>query len=89
MELQLNYGEHILFGLTMTSLTGRSNRNYTVDETLEIADLVHDLCGHDFYETEECPDFQIMINPEDTYTIFCEWFDENETYFEEYFSVSN
>ena len=70
----------------MTSLTARSNRNYTVDETIEIAKLVNELTCLEYYndDPQQCPDVQIMTNPEKAFTIFVEWIEENETYFSQY-----
>lgn len=86
MNLKLTYGQHVLFGFTMTSLTARSNRNYTVDETIEIAELVYELTDLNHYNDDplQCPDIQIMTNPEKSFTIFEHWIEENETYFSEY-----
>lgn len=91
MELQLNYGQHILFGFTMTSLTARSHRDYTVDETIEIAELVNELTCLEYYndDPQQCPDVRIMTHPQDAFQIFCDWYDENETYFEEFLVESN
>lgn len=84
--LTLNSGQHTLFGFLMTSLQVRSGRTYTIEETIEISELVKELTSTEYYDNVfDTPDVQAMNHPEIAYEIFQEWFDENETYFEDFF----
>lgn len=85
--LTLNSGQHTLFGFLMTSLQGRSGRTYTIDQTIEIAQLVKELTSIEYYDIVfGTPDVRVMTVPHKAYQIFEEWFDENETYFEVFVS---
>lgn len=88
--LTMNYGQHVLFGFLTTSLHGNREYELMLDELSELAALVIDLTSAEYYEGEnlDAPDVQIMIRPQDAFDIFSEWYDENETYFEEYLEVS-
>jgi len=79
----LNYGQMILFGYICTSLSGRTNSELPLSTLTEIIDLILEITNMDNYNSDpmECPDVQIMTNPQNSYEIFCEFFDENENYF--------
>lgn len=79
----LNYGQMILFGYICTSLSGRTNSELPLSTLTEIIDLIIELTDMEHYEGDphQCPDVQIMTNPQKSYEIFCEFFDENEDYF--------
>ena len=81
----LNYGQHILFGFLSTSMQSQKGSELTPFELSHIASLVEELTSLEYYEGEavDAPDVQIMISPQDAFKIFCEWYDENVTYFQE------
>jgi hypothetical protein len=79
---KLNYGQIILYGYICTSLEGQRNTELPMSILMEIIDLVIELTDEDNYEDiSDCPDFQIMTNPQDSFNIFCDFWDENENYF--------
>lgn len=82
MKNRKNFGFVILFGFTATSLEGQKKSPLT-DEELEIIhstieELLHPMNYND--DILQCPDTQIMVNPERAFEIFCDFYDENETY---------
>jgi hypothetical protein len=93
-NLSLNSGQYVLYGFLLTSIQGQRDSSYnnllTVDDTIKLVKLVIELTGDEFYvDTIDCPDVRIMIHPQDAFQIFCDWYDENETYFEEFLVESN
>jgi hypothetical protein len=83
--LSLNTGQHIMFGFLCNSIIGQEmydvTYNLSLNQISNIIDLVVKLTDESLYEnTEECPDYKIMVNPENAFNIFCDWYDENETY---------
>lgn len=88
--LTLNSGQHILFGYLLTSIEGRINGDLSLDSTIQLAELVIELTDQDKYLSPlGCPDVQIMVNPQNSFEIFCDWYDENETYFQEFLVERN
>lgn len=88
--LSLNSGQHILFGFVLTSLQGKTNRIFTLEANIKVAELVKELTDVELYgDVLDCPDVTIMTEPQNAYKIFDEWFEENEIYFEHFFLVSN
>jgi len=82
----LNYGQHILFGFISTSIHAQRGESLTVEELVDIAIIVEyltDLELYNYIETD-CPDIQIMMNPAEAFNIFCEWYEENKNYFEDF-----
>lgn len=86
----LNSGQHILFGFLLTSLQGQANRNFNVEETIKVAELVVELTNVKLYiHSDYCPDVMIMIDPENAYDIFYDWYEENESYLGDFFVIPN
>jgi hypothetical protein len=80
----LNYGQIILYGYLCTSMESRLPAFQPLSQTTlsEIIDLIIELTDEDNYTYHtECPDVQIMMNPEKSFEIFCDFWDENEEYF--------
>jgi hypothetical protein len=79
---ELNYGQIILYGYICTSLEGRLESELPLSTLSEIIEAVIELTDVDLYENiEDCPDHQIMVNPSESFNIFCDFWDENENYF--------
>ncbi len=90
-QLSLNSGQYVLYGFLLTSIIARRDAHnmLTRDESIELAQLVVDLTDLELYgDTTDCPDVMVMVNPEDAFGIFCEWYDENQTHFQEYLDES-
>jgi hypothetical protein len=79
----LNYGQMILFGYICTSMEGRTGNELSLSTLNQIIDLVLELTDEEHYNDEptECPDVQIMTNPQKSFEIFCDFWDENQNYF--------
>lgn len=86
----MNYGQHILYGYLCSSIHGQRKNELTMNELSEIESLVIELTSLELYDGKplDTPDVQTMIRPQDSFDIFCEWYDENQTYFEDYLAVS-
>ena len=82
--IDLNYGQHLLYSYLCISIHGRRNKDITLEESTELIELVIDLTREELYEGEHTPDVQIMIQPDKSFEIFCDFWDENETYFVEF-----
>ena len=79
---RMNYGQHMLFSYLCISIEGRTEITITNQALQELIDLVIELTNEEHYDSiEECPDHMIMVNPQDSYKIFCDFWDENEGYF--------
>jgi hypothetical protein len=76
-----NYGQVILYAYLCTSIEGRTGKSLSASTLSKIINLVIELTDEEHYNDEptECPDVQIMTNPENSFKIFCDWYDENET----------
>ena len=83
---KLNYGQHMLFSYLCISIAGRTDTVLTSEVLQELINQVIELTHEEHYDykIEDCPDFKIMTNPENSYDIFCDFWDENEVYFVEY-----
>jgi len=80
--LSLNFGQHILYGYICTAIQGEQEMELTFPNLENIITQVIEITHHSNYErVEECPDVQIMIHPENSYKIFCDFWDENQEYF--------
>jgi hypothetical protein len=79
----LNYGQIILYGYLCTSIEGRTGTDLSISTLSKIIDLVIELTYMEHYNNEatECPDIQIMTNPEKSFEIFCDFWEENQNYF--------
>lgn len=79
----LNYGQIILYGYLCTSIEGRKGSELSLSTLSQIIDLVLELTDLDNYDNDplQCPDVQIMTKPQNSFDIFCEFWDENENYF--------
>jgi hypothetical protein len=83
--LKMNYGQHMLFSYLCISISGRTKTVLTHEVLNELINQVIELTDQEHYDSiEECPDHMIMVNPENSYEIFCDFWDENEVYFAEY-----
>ena len=77
--LSLNYGQIIMYGYLTTSISAQKNCDLSFDELETIIDLIVETTDPEFYDDElECPDVKIMMYPEQSFQIFCDWYDENE-----------
>ena len=83
--IDLNYGQHLLYSYLCISIHGRRNSDITLEESAEIISQVIELTHPDHYDGEDTPDVKIMIQPEKSFEIFCDFWDENETYFADLF----
>ena len=79
----LNYGQIILYGYLCTSIEGSTGTDLPISTLSKIIDLVLELTNVEHYNGEpmECPDVQIMTNPEKSFEIFCDFWEENQNYF--------
>jgi hypothetical protein len=79
----LNYGQIILYGYLCTSIEGSKGTDLSLSTLSKIIDLVLELTDEEHYNDEptECPDVQIMTNPEKSFDIFCDFWEENQNYF--------
>jgi hypothetical protein len=79
----LNYGQIIIYGFLCTSLEGQAGQRLSKSILDEILDLTIELTHLSNYNNNpsECPDVQIMTNPQKSFDIFCDFYDENENYF--------
>jgi hypothetical protein len=84
--LKMNYGQHMLFSYLCISIAAMKEESVLTYEVLdELIKQVIELTDVEHYDSiEECPDHMIMVNPQDSYGIFCDFWDENEVYFVEY-----
>jgi hypothetical protein len=80
---KLNYGQHMLFSYLCISTSGRIDAVLTTEQLESIIESVLELTDEKYYDykIEDCPDYLIMTNPQESYNIFCDWYDENEEYF--------
>jgi hypothetical protein len=80
---KLNYGQHMLFSYLCISTSGRIDTQITKEQLDRIIESVLELTDEKHYDNkfEDCPDYLIMVNPQESYQIFCDWYDENEEYF--------
>lgn len=82
--MKFNYGQHMLFSYLCISIEGRKGSELDKDDLNGIIKLIRELTKIEHYGTiEDCPDYLIMVQPEKSYEIFCDFWDENQTYFEE------
>jgi hypothetical protein len=73
------YGQYILFGFLSTSLEGQLDKPLSQMQLHDIMNLVVELTSVDLYGSpDECPDVRIMVEPQNAFNIFCDWYDENE-----------
>lgn len=81
--LSLNYGQHILFGYLCSTIEGQTKMSLGKETLNKILTGIMELTAMDKYDFnhEQCPDVMIMMNPEISYEIFCDWYDENQEYF--------
>lgn len=78
----LNFGQHILYGYICTAIQGEREADLTFPELENLLIQVIEITHHSNYEgIEECPDVEIMMYPENSYKIFCDFWDENQEYF--------
>jgi hypothetical protein len=79
----LNYGQIVLYGFLCTSIESQSGHELSMTTLSEIIDLILELTDLENYDNDplQCPDVQIMTNPEKSFEIFCDFYDENENYF--------
>lgn len=79
----LNYGQIILYGYLSTSIEGSKGTELPVSILSKIIDLVIELTDQEHYNNDplQCPDVQIMTNPQKSFDIFCDFWDENQNYF--------
>jgi hypothetical protein len=81
--LILNYGQHMLYSYLCISLTGQGYE-LTRNQLSNLLDLIIELTHISNYETHlQCPDYMIMVNPENSFQIFCDFWEENRIYFVE------
>lgn len=80
---KLNYGQIVLYGYLCTSIESQAGYELSLSTLSEIVDLILDLTNLENYNNEplNCPDVQIMTNPQKSFEIFCDFYDENENYF--------
>ena len=79
----LNYGQHLLFSYLCISLTGQGFE-LTRGQLSNLIDLIIELTDSKNYDSvEQCPDYMIMVRPENSFNIFCDFWDENRIYFVE------
>jgi len=79
----LNYGQIILYGYLCISIEGSTGTELSTSTLSKIIELVIELTDLEHYNDEptECPDVQIMTNPEKSFDIFCDFWEENQNYF--------
>jgi hypothetical protein len=79
----MNYGQKILFDFMCISLEGRQNSELTNDQLVVLIEGIEEYTHLAYYndEIEQCPDYLIMVAPQNAYQLFCDFFDENEEYF--------
>lgn len=82
--LSLNAGQHMLFSYLCISIQGIRGYSLDQEDLVEILNQVIELTKLEYYEDiTDCPDYQMMVNPDHSYEIFCDFWEENETYFSE------
>lgn len=79
--LSLNYGQIILYGYLTNSIYAQRGFDLTLEDISKIIDIIVETTNPEFYEDDvfECPDTEIMMYPQKSFQIFCDWYDENET----------
>lgn len=82
----MNYGQKILFDFMCLSISGRKQSDLTLFELEALQEVVEDLTHPGYYndDDESCPDYLIMVNPRNAFEIFCEFWEENQNYIENY-----
>lgn len=79
--LKMNYGQHMLFSYSCIALEGESGRPLTIDQLHDLSDNIMGLTDESNYGSiDECPDVMIMTQPQDSYGIFCDFWEENKNY---------
>jgi hypothetical protein len=82
---RMNYGQHLLFSYLCISIEGRTEKDLKPSQLEDLINDVIELTSEDNQDTiYDCADYQVMVNPEDSYKIFCEFWDENQTYWLSY-----
>lgn len=91
MNNRKNYGFIILYGFISTSLEAQQGFELTDNQLEMIHTTLDELVDLQFYNDEplDCPDVRIMTYPQDAFEIFCEFYDENEIYFQKVLVESN
>lgn len=79
----MNHGQQILYNFICISIETKTGFLLSMDELETIMDRVEELTHPKNYNYQSvlCPDFQIMFRPQDSYQIFLDFFDKNQTNF--------
>lgn len=85
MNNRKNYGFNILYGFITLVLEAQQGFELTDNQLDLIHTTLDELVDLQNYNDEplDCPDVRIMTHPQDAFEIFCEFYFENETYFQE------
>lgn len=77
----LNYGQHMLYSYLCISLSGQGYE-LSLNQLSNLIDLIIELTDVNNYDSvEKCPDYMIMVRPENSFNIFCDFWEENQEYF--------
>jgi hypothetical protein len=83
----MNYGQKVLFDFSCISIEGNRCYDLTKDELMILHDFIVEQTHEDLYngEIEDCPDHNIMVDLSCSYDVFCQFYDEHESWYNETF----
>jgi hypothetical protein len=77
----LTNGQHILFGMVLSKLTNELNSVVANKKLEDLAGLIQELDKPDNYDTDLTPSEAVEEHLDKAYDIFCDFWEENQSYF--------